>query len=81
MDWVKEAMHVPLAYCYEFRGRGQFVHLLPPDQILPNSQEVMDSIIELIHQGKRFGYFNNSDVVKASILSISCLVIIIKCFM
>lgn len=60
IDWVKEDLNVPLVYCYESRDRGQYGFLLPPEQILPNSQETMDSVLELIHQGRRFGYLNSS---------------------
>ncbi|XP_026333308.1 zinc carboxypeptidase A 1-like [Hyposmocoma kahamanoa] len=74
IDWVKAALEVPLVYCYELRDRHQYGHLLPADQILPNNQEVMDSLIELIHQGKRFGYFNDTNVVRASLLLTSLLV-------
>ncbi|CAG9789471.1 unnamed protein product [Diatraea saccharalis] len=59
IDWVKEFVQVPLVYCYELRDRTQYGFLLPPDQILPTSEETMDSILELIHQAKRFGYMNN----------------------
>lgn len=60
VDWVKEQLRVPLVYVYEFRDNGTHGFLLPPDQILPNSEEVMDSILELIHQAKRFGYLNTN---------------------
>lgn len=53
-------MQVPLAYAYELRDRGDYGFLLPVDQILPNHQEFMDSLIDLIHQAKRFGYMQNS---------------------
>nr|UPI76681.1 M14 metal carboxypeptidase 4 [Antheraea yamamai] len=59
VDWVKEHLQVPLVYCYELRDRGTYGHLLPPEQILPTSQETMDSVIDLIHQAKRFGYLND----------------------
>ncbi|XP_023950706.2 zinc carboxypeptidase A 1-like, partial [Bicyclus anynana] len=64
-DWVKERIGVPLVYCYELRDKGDKGFLLPEDQILPNNQEVMDSVVELIHQAKRFGYLRdkrNSDL-------------------
>ncbi|XP_059048581.1 zinc carboxypeptidase-like [Achroia grisella] len=56
VDWVKEVIKVPLVYCYEFRDKGQYGFNLPADQILPNSEETMDSIVELIFQARRFGY-------------------------
>ncbi|KAI8424821.1 hypothetical protein MSG28_006750 [Choristoneura fumiferana] len=52
VDWVKEKLRIPLTYCYELRDRGQYGHLLPADQILPNSEEVMDSVLALIREGQ-----------------------------
>ena len=58
-------------YAYELRDRGDSGFLLPVDQILPNNQEFMDSIIDLLYQAKRFGYMQNSaHGVSASILMI-----------
>lgn len=62
VDWVKERVRVPLVYCYELRDRGEYGFLLPEDQILPNNQEVMDSVIDLVHQAKRFGYLRGNAV-------------------
>lgn len=61
VDWVKERLKIPLAYCYELRDRGQFGHLLPPDQILPTSEETMDSVIEILFQAKRYGYMRGPE--------------------
>lgn len=68
IDWVKGHLDVPLVYCYELRDRGEYGFLLPEDQILPNNLETMDSILEIIHQAKRFGYMNSSSGLGASIL-------------
>ncbi|XP_073950184.1 zinc carboxypeptidase-like [Choristoneura fumiferana] len=67
VDWVKEKLRIPLTYCYELRDRGQYGHLLPADQILPNSEEVMDSVLALIREGRALGYFNSSASIKVSI--------------
>lgn len=77
IDWVKETLKVPLVYCYEFRDRGAFGFLLPTNQILPNNQEVMDSIVELILQAKRFGYLNNSVSLKASLFNIFIMALVL----
>ncbi|KAM3960495.1 zinc carboxypeptidase [Aphomia sociella] len=58
VDWVKEHVKVPLVYCYELRDRGNYGFQLPSEQILPTSEETMDSVLELVHQAKRFGYLN-----------------------
>lgn len=68
VDWVKEHLQVPLVYCYELRDKGNFGFLLPADQILPNNQEVMDSLIEIIYQAKRFGYLNKASCIHLSII-------------
>ncbi|XP_045776307.1 uncharacterized protein LOC123874827 [Maniola jurtina] len=62
IDWVKERVRIPLVYCYELRDRGNYGFLLPEDQILPNNQEVMDSVLEMVYQAKRFGYMATSGV-------------------
>ncbi|GBP92799.1 Zinc carboxypeptidase A 1 [Eumeta japonica] len=70
IDWVKEKLHVPLVYCYELRDRGQYGHLLPPEQILPTSEEVMDSLVAIIREARAIGYMNSSIVNRISILSL-----------
>ncbi|XP_049878174.1 zinc carboxypeptidase-like [Pectinophora gossypiella] len=75
IDWVKESLRVPLVYCYELRDRGTNGFLLPADQILPNHLEVMDSVIELIHQAKRFGYMNSGSGLQASIVMVALIVL------
>ncbi|XP_045502737.1 zinc carboxypeptidase-like [Colias croceus] len=71
IDWVKSALNIPLVYCYEFRDKGQYGFLLPANQIRPNSEEVLDSLLEMIHQAKRFGYMNGSASGSASSLRVS----------
>ncbi|KAI5642825.1 zinc carboxypeptidase domain-containing protein [Phthorimaea operculella] len=70
VDWVKEHLKVPLVYCYEFRDRGEFGQILPADQILPNAEEVWDSILEMIHQAKRFGYLNSGNGLKGTVMAV-----------
>ncbi|GBP92798.1 Zinc carboxypeptidase A 1 [Eumeta japonica] len=54
IDWVKGHLDVRLVYCYELRPDDWRVgFILPPDEILPNNLEVMDSILELIYMSKR----------------------------
>lgn len=76
VDWVKEQLRVPLVYVYEFRDDGTHGFLLPPDQILPNSEEVMDSLLELIHQAKRFGYLNSSNrLISSTYICLSAFIV------
>ncbi|XP_028167844.1 zinc carboxypeptidase-like [Ostrinia furnacalis] len=71
IDWVKEALKIPLVYCYELRDRGTYGHLLPADQILPSGEETMDSILEMIHQARRLDYMNSGSGLHASLLTIA----------
>lgn len=50
----------PLAYTYELRaGRGTgSSFILPPDEIVPNSKEIFDSIMAMMRKAKEFGYFS-----------------------
>ncbi|CAB3248808.1 unnamed protein product [Arctia plantaginis] len=77
IDWVKEYLRVPLVYCYELRDRGVYGHLLPPEQILPTSEEVMDSLVEMIFQAKRFGYMNAGNAIKIPTLLIVGFILIL----
>ncbi|XP_047998835.1 zinc carboxypeptidase-like [Leguminivora glycinivorella] len=68
-EWVKEHLHVPIVYCYELRDQLQYGFLLPPEQILPTGLETMDSVVDLIHQMKRFGTMASAGVAgKASMM-------------
>jgi len=50
MDWVKETYNTPLTFTYEMRDKGQYGHLLPPDQILPSAEEFMDGFRVLMRE-------------------------------
>ncbi|CAH2094780.1 unnamed protein product [Euphydryas editha] len=65
-EWVKEHVRVPLVYCVELRDRGLNGFLLPEDEILPNNQEYMDGVLELIYQAERFGYMNSGSRIHIS---------------
>lgn len=45
-DWTYGDQGV-LAYTYELRDTGQFGFILPPDQIIPNAEEVLPAMITL----------------------------------
>jgi len=40
LDWVYEIAGIPYTYTIELRDTGDYGVLLPPDQIIPNSEEV-----------------------------------------
>ncbi|XP_059617679.1 zinc carboxypeptidase-like [Phlebotomus argentipes] len=63
-DWVYYTLDIP-AFTYEFRymdtETGEiFGYVAPPDQILPNAEEVMDSLVVLVDKATELGYMNNN---------------------
>lgn len=57
IDWAYEKCDVPLTYTFEFRDRGRFGFLLPPNQIVPNSLEIIDGLYALVSKASEFRYF------------------------
>ena len=47
---------MPLVYSFELRDQGYYGMLLPPEQIIPNAEEVLDSLIVLFQEARKFGY-------------------------
>ncbi|XP_011496108.1 PREDICTED: zinc carboxypeptidase-like [Ceratosolen solmsi marchali] len=56
MDWMKGELKVQLSYSYLLRDTGEYGYLMPPEQIIPNCQETMDSLLVLFDEMKKFGY-------------------------
>lgn len=56
MDWVKGTFHKSITYTYELRDTGRYGFLLPADQIIPTSQETLDSLIAMFKEAKVRGY-------------------------
>lgn len=57
-DYVYGIYNTSLAYTYEMRhaNTGQrFV--LPPEEIIPNSEEIFESMMAMIEKAKELGYF------------------------
>ncbi|XP_026743124.1 zinc carboxypeptidase-like [Trichoplusia ni] len=77
IDWVKETLKVPLVYCYELRDNGTEGFVLPPSEIMPNNLEVMDSLLDMILQARRFGYMSGGFEVRAS-LSVILMALLAK---
>lgn len=48
----------PLVFTYEMREGPENIFILPPDQIIENSEEVLASLVAIIQTGKSLGYFN-----------------------
>jgi len=57
IDWIKGVQDTPFVFVYEMRDTGRYGFILPANQIIPNAQETLDSIVEMIKQGKAKGYF------------------------
>lgn len=56
IDWVKSTLKLPITFEYELRDRGNYGFLLPADQIIPNGQEVLDSILTIFREASKLGY-------------------------
>ncbi|XP_055627088.1 zinc carboxypeptidase-like [Toxorhynchites rutilus septentrionalis] len=53
IDWVKGVHRTPLVYVYELRDTGRHGFVLPADQIIPNSEETLDSILVILEEGQK----------------------------
>nr|XP_034834187.1 zinc carboxypeptidase-like [Maniola hyperantus] len=57
-DWVKGVAKVPIVHLFELRDVGQYGFLLPPEQIIPNNEEVMAAMIEMDRVTRKIGYYS-----------------------
>lgn len=48
MDWAKSKVNVSYTFEWELRDKGNYGFLLPADQIVPTSEETLDSIITIL---------------------------------
>ncbi|XP_058830777.1 zinc carboxypeptidase-like [Topomyia yanbarensis] len=55
IDWIKGVYKTPIVFTYELRDTGVHGFVLPPDQIIPNSEETLDSIIVILEEGENRG--------------------------
>lgn len=58
IDWAYENSNVSLAYTFEFRDKGRYGFILPPNQIIPNSLEIIDGLYALVNKATEYNYFN-----------------------
>ncbi|XP_065072625.1 zinc carboxypeptidase-like [Ochlerotatus camptorhynchus] len=56
-DWALGEHDVPIAASYEFRDKGNYGFILPADQIVPNSEEVLDSLVAFLTKARELNYF------------------------
>ncbi|XP_055543820.1 zinc carboxypeptidase-like [Wyeomyia smithii] len=57
IDWAHTAHGVPIAVTYEFRDQGTNGFILPAEQIVPNAEEVLDSLVTFVAKARDLGYF------------------------
>lgn len=55
VDFMYGNFGTQLAYTYEFRNR-QFSFLLPPEFIIPNAEEILDSIVGMVDRARFHGF-------------------------
>lgn len=62
-DHAYGTYNTPIAFTYEFRaGNGTGSRfILPPEEIIPNSVEIRNSLVALIVKAKELGYFKERD--------------------
>ncbi|XP_064553985.1 zinc carboxypeptidase A 1-like [Drosophila montana] len=61
VDWAYGTQDVRMSFCYELRPSSNSIltgFKLPAEQIIPASEEVLDSIIAMVGEVKKLGYFN-----------------------
>ena len=51
-------LDIPLAWVYELRDQGRYGFLLPPEQIEPTAEEVINSFMSLAEELRKW---NNKD--------------------
>ncbi|XP_055294901.1 zinc carboxypeptidase-like [Sitodiplosis mosellana] len=56
IDWAYGVAKVPITYTFEFRDKGKNGFILPADQIIPNSEEVLDGLIAMAKEAKELNY-------------------------
>lgn len=59
MDYIKATYGKNITYIYELRDRNRYGCLLPPDQIIPTGEEVVDSLVVMFKEAKARGYIKS----------------------
>ncbi|XP_026333345.1 zinc carboxypeptidase-like isoform X2 [Hyposmocoma kahamanoa] len=62
-DWARGVADIPIVYLYELRDLGAYGFLLPPEQIISNNEEVMDSLVELDRVTRQLNYYRSNGYV------------------
>lgn len=53
-----------MSYTYEMRDTGDVGFLVPAEQIVPNAEEIVASLVQMIIEGQALGYFKFTPNVK-----------------
>ncbi|EAT37217.1 AAEL010782-PA [Aedes aegypti] len=63
VDWAYGTLDVKIAYTYELRpGSGSWNgFVLPPKQIVPTGEETLDSLVTLLEESDKRGYYENCE--------------------
>lgn len=71
-DWVKGVAEIPITMLFELRDIGQNGFLLPTDQIIPNSEEIMACLVNMDNTTRALRYYERSGStnVLASVMSL-----------
>ncbi|XP_063539379.1 uncharacterized protein LOC134748516 [Cydia strobilella] len=80
-DWVKGVVGVPIVYLFELRDVGLYGFLLPPEDIIPNNEEIMDALIELDRATRQLGYYTGAGTVFSSVMSLvisACMLVLLQ---
>ncbi|GAB0100028.1 zinc carboxypeptidase-like [Sergentomyia squamirostris] len=56
IDWSYGDAGIIVSYTYEFRDNGTYGFVLPASEIIPNSIEVLESMVALLDESERLGY-------------------------
>ncbi|KAJ0173496.1 hypothetical protein K1T71_010645 [Dendrolimus kikuchii] len=79
-DWVKGVADIPIVYLFELRDVGQFGFLLPKEQIIPNSQEIVACLVEMDKATRDLKYYysgSTSLVASFTSLLITALLLVV----
>lgn len=60
LDWAYDNINTKIAFGYELRpndGDKVYGFVLPPEQIIPTGEETLDSIVTLLDEATKLGYF------------------------
>lgn len=69
-DWVKGVANVPIVYLFELRDVGLYGFLLPSEDIIPNNEEIMDSLVEMDRVTRQLGYYTGAGTILYSVTSL-----------